>query len=209
MSKAISSSHRFHPLLSYLPWLGLAALLLYQAWLFYFKMTLSLGPRVIFEPWALRNGYFIYENITDLHSPLMPWLLAVLGYIVPNGLRLAKLTLVGLLSLSTLFTFLVARRHSGVWAGLAAAALFVLWAPAIGFGKLWYEAFLAPAYLVYLLAYKSSVQPRTYKWWLFWGLFRWGHRADQTTCRPGVRRLSDMGRDHRPQRQTQQTFCLT
>ncbi len=171
MSKATSSSHHFRLQVKYLPWLGLAALLLYQAWMFYFRLPLSLGPRVIFEPWALRNGYFIYENITDLHSPFMPWLLTVLGYIIPNGLRLAKLTLVGLLSLSTLFTFLVARRYLGNWAGLAAAALFVLWAPTIGFGKLWYEAFLAPAYLIYLLAYRPSNQPRTYKWWLFWGLF--------------------------------------
>ncbi|GEM_PF-2356684 len=154
-----------------LTWSGLVALLLYQAWLYYYKMPLSLGPRVIFEPWALRNGAVLFENLVDIHSPLMPWLLSVLGWLIPNELRLAKLALVGLLSLITLFIFLVARRFSGNWAGLAAAALFVFWAPTFGTGKLWYETFLTPAYLVYLLVFTPSDRPRSFCWWFFWGFF--------------------------------------
>jgi hypothetical protein len=162
---------KFNLHLQSLAWMGLAGLLFYQAWLFYFRLQLSLGPRVIFEPWALRNGFVLYENLVDIHSPLMPWLLAVLGWLIPNGLYLAKVVLIGLLSLSTLLTFFTARRSSGNWAGLAAAALFVLWAPTFGAGKLWYESFLMPAYLVYLIGFGPSDQPRSPRWWFAWGIF--------------------------------------
>ena len=80
---------------------------------------------MIFEPWALRNGFVLYENLVDIHSPMRSWLLAALGWLVPDGLRLDKLAQVGLLSLSTLLIFLVARRSSGNWSGVA--AVFWIW----------------------------------------------------------------------------------
>jgi hypothetical protein len=169
MLHGLTGKFKFH--WQFLSWLGLIGLLLYQAWLFYYKMPLSLGPRVIFEPWALRNGAVLFENLVDIHPPLMPWLLVVLGWVIPDELLLAKLVLIGLLSLSSLLTFLVARRFFGNWAGLASAACFVLWAPTFGTGKLWYETFLTAVYLIYLLGFSPSDRPRSYRWWILWGIF--------------------------------------
>ncbi len=45
-----------------LAWSGLAALILFQAWAYYFRLTLSLGPRVIAQPWFLQNHMILYEN---------------------------------------------------------------------------------------------------------------------------------------------------
>ena len=154
-------------------WLGfvlLAGLLLFQAFAYYSRLTLSLGPRVIFQPWALQHGLLMYENLADQHSPLMPLVLSALVPVIPDGLRLAKIVLVVLVTLTTLLTFLAARRYAGRAAGIAAAFVFVLWSPTFGFGKLWHETFLAPLYLLWLLCYDPTAPHRSTRRLLLLGL---------------------------------------
>jgi hypothetical protein len=135
---------------SWLGLLALGALVAFQAYAFYFRLPLSLGPRVILQPWLQRLGYLPYEEIIDLHMPLMPLLLQGLSILGRSELQLAKLVVVGLLSLTTLLTYFFASRAFGQGLGLWAVVFLMIWAPFYSFGKLWHESFLAPAYLLYL-----------------------------------------------------------
>jgi hypothetical protein len=156
----------------WLPWValsGLLGLLIFQIWAYYYKLPLSLGPRVILQPWLLKRGFVMYEDIVDLHSPLMPLLVATLTPLMPDGLSLAKLILVVLLSLSTLLTFVVGWRTMGWLGGLGAACFFVVWSPAFGFGKLWHESFLAPLFLLLFVFYDTSAARRSTRSCLFLG----------------------------------------
>lgn len=140
---------------------GLLGLVLFQAWAYAARLPLSLGPRVILQPWLLQRGFVLYENIADLHSPLLSLILAALRPLVPDGLALAKGALVALLTLTTLLTFVAGWRKIGWPAGLWAACFFVVWSPTFGFGKLWYETLLAPLYLLLLLVYETPGAPRS------------------------------------------------
>ncbi|MBN1138967.1 MAG: hypothetical protein JXM73_20450, partial [Anaerolineae bacterium] len=144
-----------------LAWSGLAALILFQAWAYYYRLPLSLGPRMILQPWLLQNGLVSYENIGDQHMMLLPLLFVPLRLLIPDGLQLAKLVLVALISLSTLLTFLAGRRTAGWLGGLLAALFFAAWSPAFTFGKLWHETFLAPLYLLLLILYDPSAPRRS------------------------------------------------
>ena len=77
--------------LARLAWAILVGALLFQAYAYYFKLPLSLGPRVILQPWLLRHGFILYETAVDIHTPLMPLSIAALSSVIPDGLRLAKL----------------------------------------------------------------------------------------------------------------------
>lgn len=148
---------------------SLICLVLFQAFAYYDRLTLSLGPRVIMQPWLIQNGFVMYENIADLHSPLMPLILAWSRPLVTDGLLLAKLVLVFLIALSTILIFLAAQRLTGWLGGLWAAWFFFLLLPSFGFGKLWYETFLAPLYVLLLLNFKPSSSRRSFKSLLFLG----------------------------------------
>jgi hypothetical protein len=87
--------------------------------------------------------------------------MAALAPIIPDGLARAQIVLVGLLSLTTLLTFLVAWRRIGLLAGLWAAAFLVVWSPVFGFGKLWHESFLAPLYLLLFLLFDACARRRS------------------------------------------------
>jgi hypothetical protein len=154
------------------PWLtciGMVSLVTFQAWAFYDHLTLSLGPRVILQPWLLDQGYIEYENIVDIHTPLVPIILAILRFLVPDGYSLAKLTLVALIALMCILSFIAGRRKAGWWAGLWASFFFVLWSPVFGMQKLWYEVFLGPIYLVWFASFDATEKPRTTWILLFWG----------------------------------------
>jgi hypothetical protein len=127
---------------------GLLALLALQTWAYATRLTLSLGPRVILQPWLLRQGFVMYRDIADLHTPLMPLTLAALIPLVPDGLALAKLALIVLMSLTAGLTFVAGWRTVGPMGGL-------------GYGKLWHESFLAPLYLVLFLCYDASTAGRS------------------------------------------------
>jgi hypothetical protein len=108
----------------WLPWLVLpavAGLLALQAFAYAARLPLSLGPHVILEPWLLLQGYLLYEEIADLHSPLLPLLLSGVMPIFPDGLTMAKTVLVLTVSLSTFLTFLAGKRDAGWVGGLWAA----------------------------------------------------------------------------------------
>jgi general stress protein CsbA len=149
--------------LARLAWAILVGVLLFQAYAYYFKLPLSLGPRVILQPWLLRHGFVLYETAVDIHTPFMPLSIAALSSLIPDGLRLAKLILVGLLSLTTLLTFVAAKRHAGWAGGIWAVFFFAVWSPTFEFGKLWHEAFLTPIYLLFFLIYTPSAAPRPLK----------------------------------------------
>ncbi len=148
----------------------MVGLLLVQALFYYSRFPLSLGPHVILQPWLLQNGFLMYENIADQHSPLMPLLLSVPLPIFANGLEWAKIVLVGLVSLTTMLTFWAGRRSSGWLGGLAAAMFFVIWSPAFDYGKLWHESFLAPFYLLFLLPNDDPACHRSMKSLVWLGL---------------------------------------
>jgi hypothetical protein len=95
---------------------------------------------------------------------------SVLLLICPDGLALAKIVLVVLISLSTVMTFLAGRRTMGWLAGLGAASFFVVWSPVFQFGKLWHETLLAPLYLLLLLFYDSYAAPHARRTLFFLGL---------------------------------------
>jgi len=150
--------------LAWLPllgWSGLAALILFQAWAYYCRLPLSLGPRMILQPWLLQNHLILYEQMADQHMMLLPLLFVPLRVLVPDGLQLAKLVLVALISVSTLLTFVAGRRTAGWLGGLLAACFLVAWSPIFGFGKLWHETFLTPIYLVLFLVYNPSAPRRS------------------------------------------------
>src|SRR5512133_2113246 len=110
--------------------LALLGLVTFQGYAYYFRLTLSLGPRVILQPWLLRQGYLLYEQIADEHSPLVSLLLAAAAPLLPgDGPSLAKWALVLLLSATTLLVFWAGRRYGGSRAGLLAALFFVCWSP--------------------------------------------------------------------------------
>ncbi len=159
-----------YKVLSLAAWAVLFGLLIFQAWAFATRMPLSLGPRVILQPWLQRQGYAAYEDLADLHMPLMPLVLQALGRLVENELVLAKLVLVGLLSLTTLLIFWLARRALGTGWGVWAAGFFIVWAPAFQVGKLWHESFMAPATLLYLFLYRPEASRRGWVWPVCLGL---------------------------------------
>jgi hypothetical protein len=148
----------------WMPWLTLptlAGLIGVQAFAYASRLSLSLGPRVILEPWLLRRGYLLYEEIADLHSPLLSLLLSVLIPLFPDGLSMARTVLVVIISLSTLLTFLAGRRAGGWLGGLWAAGFLIVWSPVFGFGKLWHEALLTPLYTLILLSYDPTTTRRS------------------------------------------------
>ncbi len=124
--------------------------------LYYFIQTLSLGPHVILEPWLINQGFRMYDQLADNHSPLMPLLLSLGQLVVPNGLSLARLALVGLIFLIGLLTFILARRIAGDLAGILAVIFFASWSQTFGYGKLWHETFLTPLYLLLLIIWTPA-----------------------------------------------------
>jgi hypothetical protein len=153
-----------------LVWVVLIGMLGFQAYAYYYRLPLSLGPRVILQPWMQRAGYVPYEEIVDLHMPLMPILLQGLSGLGLGELRLAKVLVVGLLTLTTLLTFIFAKRAAGMSWGLWAVFYILVWSPFFAFGKLWHESFLAPAYLLYLFLYRPGPSPRSITWSILLGL---------------------------------------
>ena len=138
----------------------LLALTAFQAWAYFAKMQLWLGPRVLLQPWLLSRGFVMYRDIIDLHAPLMPLALSSLVPLFPDGVVLAKTAMAALLTLSTLLTFELGRHRIGWFAGLWAAGFFVIWSPALVFFKLWHESLLVPIYLLWLFFDQSSAGPR-------------------------------------------------
>ena len=138
-------------------------MLLFQAYAYYRALPLSLGPFVILDPWLIQAGLLPYEHLPDEHTPLMPFAISALRPFVPDGLHLATLVLVSLVTLSACLVFLVGKRDAGALGALGAAAFFVCWSYRFGFGKLWHETCLTPLYLALFLLHRPSTAKRSPK----------------------------------------------
>ena len=130
---------------------GVSVLLLFQAWSYFRILPLILGPRVILQPWLMSKGFILYDQIADLHTPLMPLLLSIMAPLFHELFELARAALVALLTLTTLLTFVVGKRKSGWLGGLWAVWFFTMWSYTFMFMKLWHEAFLAPLFMLLFL----------------------------------------------------------
>lgn len=146
-------------------WWALAVLgvcVLIQAHAYASVLPLSLGPRVIMQPWLMTlPGHIVYEQIADQHTPLLPMVLSWFAPLPVEGWRLASLALVALLSLSTVLTWWAARRAAGPLGGVLAAVFFVCWTGPFDFGKLWHESFLAPLYVALLMLFRPTGATRS------------------------------------------------
>ena len=174
---ASSKEARGIPGTKLLAWVIVAGVCAFQAWAYAFRLDLSLGPRVILEPWLLHRGFTIYSSLLDIHTPLMPFTLALVHGIAPSELRAAQITQVSLVTLTTLLVALVTwsmtrsliADHQSqkvtfqpgtAWMVAAAAAVFfVLFSPGFSYGKLWHEFFLAPLFLLLVLAQSGLSHP--------------------------------------------------
>ena len=137
-----------------LGWFTSLVLTINQALAYYYALPLSLGPRVILQPWLMRQGYLLYEHIADEHPPLMYLLLSAVQPFVSDSLVLAKITQISLICMITLLTFW-AGQHTGGWlVGICSAFFFGIWSPVFGYGKLWHETFLAPVYILLLVQWR-------------------------------------------------------
>ena len=147
---------------TWLAFTAVAVIVLVQAWAYYSVLPLSLGPRVIMQPWLMNQpGFLAYEQIADQHTPLMPLVISWFVPVAPDGWHLARVFLVALLSATTLLTWWGGRRVSGPLGGLIAAAFFVCWTGPFGYAKLWHESFLAPLYAALLILFRPPGPARS------------------------------------------------
>ena len=134
-----------------LGWFTSLVLALAQALAYYYVLPLSLGPRVVLQPWLMRQGYLLYEHIADEHSPLMYLLLSAVQPLAPDGLVLAKIVLVSLIGITTLLAFWAGHISGGWLAGVCSAFFLAIWSVVFGYGKLWHETLLALVYTLILI----------------------------------------------------------
>ena len=128
-----------------------------QALVYFFAIHLSLGPRVVLQPWLMRQGYLLYEHIADEHPPLMYLLLSAVQSPGLDSLILAKVVTALLVCIITLLAFWVGQRTGGWLAGIFSAFFFAVWSPLFGYGKLWHETFLAPLYVLLLIQWRPPL----------------------------------------------------
>ncbi len=128
-----------------------------QSWAYYSYLPLSLGPRVILQPWMMHQGRLLYRDIGDEHAPLMYFILTILYSFVQNGPLLARCVLISLLTMNVWLAFWVGKSFGGTTAGVLSALFFGLWSPLFGYGKLWHETFLSHVYLLLVMQYPSTL----------------------------------------------------
>jgi hypothetical protein len=138
---------------------GLVSLLYYKI------LTVSLGPHVILEPWLINQGFRIYAQLADNHSPLMPLLLSFGQLIIPDGLTLARLVLAGLIFIIAIQTYFLTKQLAGSLAGVLSVIFFTCWSQSFGYGKLWHETFLTPLYLLLIIVWLPP--PRHTPFWRY------------------------------------------
>ena len=144
-----------------LGWFISLALAIAQALAYCYALPLSLGPRVVLQPWLMRQGYLLYEHIADEHPPLMNLLLSAVQPLGSDSLAVAQIVTVSLISITTLLIFWAGQRTGGWLVGTFSAFFFTIWSPIFGYSKLWHETFLAPLYTLLLVQWcpPSSDRP--------------------------------------------------
>jgi hypothetical protein len=138
-------------------WFTGLALAVSHALVYYYFLPLSLGPRVVLQPWLMRQGYLLYEHIADEHPPLLYLLLSTGQPLASDGLVLAKIVLASLIGGITLLTYWAGQRTGGWLTGVCAALFCVLWSPIFEYGKLWHETLLAPVYTLILVQWRPPL----------------------------------------------------
>jgi len=138
-----------------------------QTYAYLYILPLSLGPRVILQPWLMQQNYMLYKNIADEHSPLMYFLLLAAQPLASNSLEAAKLTLVLLIGIISLLTFWAGWESGGWLSGTFSLLFFASWSPIFGYGKLWHETFLAPIYILLMILWRILMPSRTNNWLFF------------------------------------------
>ncbi|MFW6116750.1 MAG: hypothetical protein ACOC6F_03390 [bacterium] len=123
---------------------------------YYSFLPLSLGPRVVLQPWLMQQGFLLYEHIADEHPPLLYLVLRVLQPLASDSLTVAKVVLVSSIFLVTLLAFWAGLRARDWVTGLASAFFFAIWSPTFGYGKLWHETFLAIVYAILLVLWSQQ-----------------------------------------------------
>ncbi len=132
----------------------------------------------------------------DQHIMLMPLLFVPLRLIIPDGLQLAKLVLVALISLSTLLTFVAGRRTAGWLGGLLAALLFCRLVARVRLWQAVVRDVPCPALPASAAALRSVGARRSVGRLLCLGLLGGSAIAHQAACRRRVRRISVVERLH-------------
>ncbi|HST04813.1 MAG TPA: glycosyltransferase family 39 protein [Chloroflexia bacterium] len=100
-------------------------------------------------PWLIHNGWVLYRDLRDQHSPLFPGLLSLLPDPGSAGTQLVvTVVLVGVVTLSVA---VVAWRIAGPIAALLSVLLYSLWLVPFEGEHLWYDLALAPFYLAAIL----------------------------------------------------------
>lgn len=137
-----------------------------QSLAYYSLLPLSLGPRVILQPWLMQQGFLLYEHIADEHPPLMYLVLSVLQPVASDSLIVAKVVLVSSIFALTLLVFWAGLLARDWLAGVVSALFFAIWSPIFGYGKLWHETFLAVIYALLLVLWShpsaEASEKRTY-----------------------------------------------
>jgi hypothetical protein len=100
-------------------------------------------------PWLINNGWVLYRDIRDQHSPLFPALLSLLPDPGSSGTQF--IFLVVLVVLIALLTAIAAWRISGPVAAVAAVGFYMLWILPFDGAHVWYDLALAPFYLAAFL----------------------------------------------------------
>jgi hypothetical protein len=138
--------------------IGVTLLAICQTLAYYFYLPIGMGPHIILEPWLLNQGWRIYQELSDHHTPLMQYLMAFAQQIIGDELRAGKLVLVTLLLIIFGLVYLLTRQRASRQAALLSIVFFVFWSPSFQFGILRFEAFLTVFYLLAWLLWPARQQ---------------------------------------------------
>lgn len=125
------------------------------------------GDGRVYDEWAQRIAAGdLVGNGVFYQAPLYPYFLGLLNFIFGHDLWAVRLVQITLGAVSCGLIFLAGKAVFGAAAGIAAAVILSLYAPAIFFDALIQKAVL-DLFLIslfFLLAAKSQMQPRSWKW---------------------------------------------
>lgn len=120
-------------------------------------LDVSADPRMVLQPWLLRNGFLQYEHIADEHAPLLPqvlaWLLPLFQDDALVTMRVAHGFFIGS---AVVVAALWAYQVSGRWGALATSAFFWNWSTPFGYWGMWHNLALSPVYLLFFITLVSS-----------------------------------------------------
>ncbi|MBI2841644.1 MAG: hypothetical protein HYX75_25285 [Acidobacteria bacterium] len=104
---------------------------------------LSLGPRVVLEPYLLTQGFSHYTDIVDQHEPALTAVVVLLIRAGLSPITAATAVFLAIQGVIVVSLLLVGRRF-GEWVGVLAVLLYAASAPGIVQGKLWYDMAMGP-----------------------------------------------------------------